>query len=413
MTPDSILLPLITGHLPGIGGAIRLCPEDFQVDEIPLYKPGGSGSHTYALIEKKQMGTPEAVTRICRALGVPHHKAGYAGLKDTHAVTRQWISLEHVPPDKIRRLKIPGIRILKVDRHNNKIKLGHLMGNRFIIRLRGLSIPTRQAQHRIDSILECLTKKGVPNYFGPQRFGNRQDNHLLGQALAQNRTDEYLNLFLGQPNDWDSPGIFHARSLYQTGKFKKAYEIWPYNFKDQRQALRVLISHPQQKQKAFRAISTKIKYLHVSAFQSHIFNLMIITRMPDIDRLLPGDIAWHHQKATFFPVENLPAEQIRCDRFEISPTGPLPGKGMKSLTDQAATLENTVLKQFSLKSIYLDQMAHFHARGTRRSLRFRPQCWQTIPGRDRLGPYLELSFELESGCYATILLREITKVELG
>jgi len=89
--PDS--LPFLTRDLPGVGGIVKTRPEDFFVEELPLYEPSGSGTHVYAQIEKKGLGTREALDRVARALGILRRDIGSAGLKDAHAVARQWISI--------------------------------------------------------------------------------------------------------------------------------------------------------------------------------------------------------------------------------------------------------------------------------------------------------------------------------
>jgi len=126
----------LTAHLPGVGGLIKEAPEDFQVTEIPLYQPSGEGEHIYAEIEKKGVTTLEAICRISRGLGIQERDVGYAGMKDARGITRQTLSLPRVDPDTLWSLSLPGIRVLSVTRHRNKLKTGHLAGNVFTIRIR-------------------------------------------------------------------------------------------------------------------------------------------------------------------------------------------------------------------------------------------------------------------------------------
>ena len=192
---------LFTAEIPGTGGVIKTRDEDFVVEELPLYEASGAGSHTYGLIEKQGLTTREALSRIGRALDIQSRNIGSAGLKDARAVTRQWISLEHVGPERLEKLDVPGVRILKVTRHTNKLKPGHLAGNRFVVRLRHLAMPVEQAASTARDVLAILTQKGMPNYFGPQRFGNRNYNQLLGKAVIRNNADEFIDLFLGHPQE--------------------------------------------------------------------------------------------------------------------------------------------------------------------------------------------------------------------
>jgi tRNA pseudouridine13 synthase len=175
------LLPLATAELPGSGGAPRE-PEDFVVEEIPAYEPCGEGAHCFALIEKRGLTTPQAIARIARALELPAAAAGYAGLKDRAAVTRQWISLEGARPDALAALALDGVRVLAARLHRNKLRTGHLRGNRFTIVLRGVH---DGALARARAVLGALAAGGLPNYYGAQRFGRDGANARRGLELLR------------------------------------------------------------------------------------------------------------------------------------------------------------------------------------------------------------------------------------
>jgi tRNA pseudouridine13 synthase len=396
--------------LPGVGGVIKARPEDFVVEELPLYEASGSGDHTYALIEKRGLGTREALDRIARALNVSRRDIGLAGLKDAQAVARQWISLEHVPPEQLEHASIPDVRVLKTSRHTNKLKPGHLAGNRFVVRLRKLALPLPQAAEVAQEVLSILSRRGVPNYFGPQRFGNHQDNHLLGKAVARNDVEAFTDQLLGHPNEeLDSPPVFRARTLYEQGRYEEAAKLWPGQFFDQRRSLRILAGGKGNKKRVYYTIDKHLKGLFISAYQSDLFNRVLTARMPNIDKLLLGDMAYLHINGACFRVEQPEVEQPRCDRFDISPTGPLLGGRTTKLTGPAGEIENPILDGENLNDNDFRQMKHLGARGGRRPLRFQPRNAGTTSGKDDFGPYLEFRFELDAGCYATTLLAEITK----
>src|SRR5690349_18985146 len=107
-------------------------PETFVVEELPAYLPAGEGPHTFLWIEKRGLTTPEAVRRLARALRVPERDVGYAGMKDRHATTRQWVSVPAVDPAVALAAELGAeLRVLEARRHGNKLKTGHLKGNRF------------------------------------------------------------------------------------------------------------------------------------------------------------------------------------------------------------------------------------------------------------------------------------------
>jgi tRNA pseudouridine13 synthase len=408
------LISFLTADLPGTGGVIKLFDEDFLVEELPRYPASGVGTHTFAFIEKKGLGTREALDRISQALGIPRRVIGTAGLKDTHAITRQWISIEHVPPQRLEALDLPDIRVLQVTQHSNKLKPGHLAGNRFVIRLRKLAMPIEQAAQTAEQVLSILTRKGVPNYFGPQRFGNRSDNHLLGRAVIDNDADRVIDLFIGQPDtSLDSALMLEARGHYVAGRYEEAYRLWPKQIPERRRILKSLLVNNGNKNRAFHAMDKHLKGFFVSAYQSSVFNRVLAARMPDIDKLLLGDMAYKHDNGACFHVEDPAAEQPRCDRLEISPTGPLFGLRMTRLTGLAGEIENPIIEQEALTDQQLRMMKRLGGVGGRRPLRFIPRNASVATAQDDFGPYLELHFELDSGCYATTLLAEITKNQVA
>jgi tRNA pseudouridine13 synthase len=175
-------LPFLTNDLPGIGGTLRARPEDFVVDEEPAYEPSGNGDHVFVRIEKRGLTTMQAVERIARAIGVNPRDVGVAGMKDRHAVTRQWISLPPpVKPEAVEALALDDITIKSVVRHPHKLRTGHVRANRFVLVVSGATdVETARA------ILERLASPpGTPNWYGEQRFGRDGDNAQKGLAIIR------------------------------------------------------------------------------------------------------------------------------------------------------------------------------------------------------------------------------------
>ena len=161
---------------PAVSGAllrIRTTPEDFRVDEQPLYPPTGEGKHTFLHVEKRGRTTEQVARALSRASGVPSRDVGYAGRKDRHAITRQWFSLEGVDPEAALAFELEDARVLEAVRHEHKIRTGHLRANAFEIVLRGDG-PVDLAPIRARA--ETLVARGLPNRFGDQRFGRAGDN---------------------------------------------------------------------------------------------------------------------------------------------------------------------------------------------------------------------------------------------
>ncbi|HSJ52465.1 MAG TPA: tRNA pseudouridine(13) synthase TruD, partial [Anaerolineae bacterium] len=182
----------LTEELPGTGGWIKEKPTDFAVEELPLYAPSGEGGHTFFEIRKVGLSTFQAVRAIAQALGVSANRISYAGLKDAQAVTCQVLSVDGIAPEVVMAIEVAHIRIMWAERHNNKLRIGHLRGNSFTIRIRGVD---ESLVARCQAILDVLGQRGVPNRYGPQRFGQRGDSHLLGREVVHRDARAFVQRF--------------------------------------------------------------------------------------------------------------------------------------------------------------------------------------------------------------------------
>ena len=165
---------------PALSARFRASPEDFRVEEIDGFEASGIGEHLLLTVEKRGMNTAFAAKRIAQWAGVPEAAIGYAGLKDRHALTRQRFSVhlpKRVAPD-LPALQSPDFSVLKSEWHAKKLPRGALAGNRFVLTLRD-AVGDRDA---IAARLQAIAARGVPNYFGEQRFGREGGN--VAEALA-------------------------------------------------------------------------------------------------------------------------------------------------------------------------------------------------------------------------------------
>lgn len=399
-------LPMLTAGLPGIGGEIKRFNEDFVVEELPLYPASGAGTHAYFTIEKQGLTTHAAIQLIARALGRAPRDIGYAGLKDAHGVTRQTLSLEHIDSSTISALTLPRIKIVSVTRHGNKLKLGHLAGNRFEIKVRDAApgaISTAQA------ILERLTGRGLPNYFGAQRFGARGDNAAVGLAMVRGDFDEAVALMLGRPTEKDHGPVRRARELFDAGDLESAAAAWPTGvFSQQKRLCRALLQAKGNAAKAIRSVDPTLQKLLVSALQSQLFNEVLARRIHSLDRIETGDVAMKHANGACFRVEDAAVEQPRCEAFEISPTGPLFGRRMTEASGVPGEVEAEVLRGTGLSKEQID-LRGGKISGGRRPMRVLLRDVQCDCGDDERGSFVRLRFALPAGAYATGVLREVCK----
>jgi len=192
-------LPLVTEGLPGTGGAIKAEPPDFVVEEIPLYEPEGGGEHVYLLLRREGWTTRAVQQRLARLFGLDETAVGSAGLKDKQALTTQTFSLHLQGLDEseaARRVQEEcSFEVLSARRHRNKLKTGHLLGNRFTIVVTG---PVPDAVSRAEHVVASLKQHGQPNFYGPQRFGTGGENIEAGREvlLGRKRSKPWLRRFL-------------------------------------------------------------------------------------------------------------------------------------------------------------------------------------------------------------------------
>jgi tRNA pseudouridine13 synthase len=273
-------LPYLTAALPGIGGVLRANLDDFFVDEQIAYVAQGTGDHVFVRIEKRGLTTPQAIERIARALGVNPRDVGVAGMKDRHAVTRQWISLPPpVTPEAAHELKLDDITIVEAVRHPHKLRTGHVRTNRFVLRVRNVD---DAAEGKARAILDALAQApGAPNWYGEQRFGRDGDNAEKGLAIVRGEKP---------PRD------------------------------------------------------RKLARLLVSALQSKLFNDWLVARMADglYARVIAGDIL-HKTGGGQFVCEDPAVDQPRLVARELCITGPMFGDRMRVPSSEAAEREQLIL----------------------------------------------------------------------
>lgn len=401
-------LPYRIPDFPGIGGRIKTRTEDFFVQEIPLYEPTGEGEHVYCEIQKVGMTTLDAVDRIAGALGVSTRDIGYAGMKDARAISRQTFSIFGTTEQAVMDLQIPGLTFQWAARHGNKLRLGHLAANRFAIRIREVE---PSAVIKAKPVFGELVTRGIPNYFGEQRFGRRGDNDALGAALVRGDNKALLHLLLGNPKPGlDDPHTVTARTAFDASDFEAAMKAFPRRNGLERRILARFIK-TRRPGASVRAIDERLRRLWVSALQSKLFNDVVAARIASIDTLHDGDLAYKHDNGAVFHVDSASTEQPRCDAFDISPTGPLVGYRMTMPTGQPLAIETGVLDAAHLKPEDFRVAGRLKVKGARRPLRIKPTDPAIEGGVDEHGPFVLLAFTLPAGSFATVLLREIMRTD--
>lgn len=346
---------------------MRIDPHDFIVEELPLYEPSGEGTHTFFAIRKRNLSTLEAINQIAPALQVKTRNIGYAGLKDKWAITTQVLSVEGISPEQVLSMDLPQIEVQWAERHPHKLRVGHLRGNRFEITLRDVS---PMALPEVEKTMLKLATDGVPNRFGEQRFGNKQNSHLIGKAMLK--------------EEWDV-ALTHIQAD-ETVQLREKQQF--------------------SSEKAVDNIPHRLRKLYLSAYQAYLFNCILESRSPNLSTLWDGDIAVKHSNGAPFLVEDASVEQPRADAFEISPSGPIFGYKMRKPTGKVQAVEEKLLATEGVKPEAFRKVVGVRLPGTRRPLRMCMELHQVTS----VEVGIRINFSLPAGGYATVVLDEFNVI---
>jgi len=395
-------MKFVTADLPGIGGSYKETPTDFEVEEIPLYPCCGSGEHLYLWIEKSGISTSELVSRLARGLQLKENDIGYAGLKDSRALTRQWLSIPAAKQPQLDNLQLNNARILATQHHTNKLRLGHLAGNRFTICLHRLGAG---AGAKAAAILAKLHRCGVPNRFGEQRYGILGNSALLGHLLLTGDYEEFCRELLGDPQKINHPGWKKAALAYRQQNLEQAIKALPGAMRLEQRLIRDLLQGKTHEQAVYRLPKQRLRFF-LSALQSRYFDQLLDMRISALGELKAGDIAYKHANGACFLVESAELEQARADSFDISPTAPLFGHKVMLAKGESGTAETTLLEREQLTLNSWKPAPGLAMPGERRPLRVPLELPKIV---STTNDSLTLEFALPKGSYATSVLAELMK----
>lgn len=429
----------------GVGGVIRQFVEDFVVEEILVdgsraevkcsANPKVLGSsaerkrYLLCVLVKRNWDTFLAIKAIAEQLGINASDIHFAGIKDAKAVTAQFITVDDISANEVRKAKVKNIEIHPVGYLRHKLSTYYLFGNNFNITIRAISHPKSFIKKRMEKTIEKLEAfGGVPNFFGHQRFGTvRPITHIVGKALVKGNFKKAVMLFLAKPSPYEHPESRKAREqLQKVQDFRQALKSFPKQLHYERLMLKHLAQKPQDFLGAFKRLPIKLRELFPQAYQAYLFNKFLSKRIAEglsLNKAEVGDYVVSVQRSglplltmyktvkteTFAEIN----EAIKAGRMQLA----LPLIGFKQKLSQGVQgeIEKQILDEegITFEDFKINSMPEISPKGELRTaltplnnFQLKEVCTDAANPSKNMA---KISFTLHRGAYATVLLREIMK----
>jgi tRNA pseudouridine13 synthase len=409
---------------PGVGGRLRISPEDFIVEELSLPPPRVEGGGYIALrAQIRNWETNRLVRELARCVGISRHRIGFAGTKDKRGVKVQFFTVL-ASMEQVGRISLGDFEVLEAYPTDRPLELGQLLGNRFDIRLRGATgegLPAALAS--VSG--ELASAGGFPNFFGIQRFGAlRPVTHVVGERMVRGDIEGAVMAYLGGPVEAESEPARLARTRLENERdFAAAAGYFPRHLGFERSLIHHLQVHPGDWAGALRQLPPNLLMMFVHAYQSALFNRILSQRiregMPLLepetgDIVLPADILGRPDHDHHILVEGHNLERVRekARSGKAFVSGVLFGSDSSFSGGRMGEMERKVVEEEGLRpeDFLVPEIPEVSSKGTRRELlvRFPPGEPDIVPEDEAI----RFRFSLPRGCYATALLREYMKGEV-
>jgi tRNA pseudouridine13 synthase len=411
---------------PGIGGRIKDEAEHFYVEEVAkLPELHDDGKYVIVKVKKTNWDTMNFARILAKVLGISQKRVEYAGTKDKKAVSVQYFSISNLDESKIQKLKdvkIKDAEIEVIGKARKPIKLGDLVGNKFRIR-----VLDADNGDKVESIRTELEEKGIPNYFGLQRFGSiRFITHEVGKHLLKRDYEMALWIYVAKPYKGENEEVRKIREdLWESRDVKAGLKELPKYLRYERILLQKL-REGKSEEEAILSLPKNLKMMFIHAYQSYVFNRLLSARIEEFGDLKRVDIG---DAVDFIHLEKLdtPYPCLKEDYTKITRTNyervkflisedraflalPLPGYETELGDDWVSQKVKDILDEdgIDLKD-FRHEHPEFSSKGSFRVADMPVSYFEYSCSDDES----VFSFFLPKGCYATSLLREFTKTCLS
>jgi tRNA pseudouridine13 synthase len=408
----------------GIGGKLKISPEDFVVDEISISLPGAKdGRYTTARLRARNWETNRLVRQLSRRLGISRKRIRFAGTKDKRAVTTQLVQFDG-PPEILEGLSIKDVEITDVRRTDKRLELGDLLGNLFQVQIGDIEVSESETLERVSRIADSVMEiGGFPNFFGVQRFGAvRPVTHVIGKKICQGDYEGAVMSYIGNPFPTESDEVQQARKLIdEGGDLSEALRTFPRHLSFERAILNSLVTSPDDYVGAIQILPLNLQMMFVHAYQSYLFNRTLSERLGrglPLNEPVAGDVILPATR------DGLPdrSKRIEVDEGNIEKarrrtrdgkgfvSGLIIGTEPQYARGEMGDIEMSVVESEGVRpeDFLIPKIPRISSKGSRREI--------LGPLRDfefRIGERsVTTSFGLIPGSYATSLLREFMKTDV-
>lgn len=382
---------------------VKQRPEDFQVEELTDVAPSQGPFALYRL-EKRGWSTPDALAALRRLWKIEPRRLSYGGLKDRHALTRQFLTIHHGPR---RHFSHQGLRLTYLGQLPRPYASADIRANRFRLTLRDLPPDHLPAiRLALDEVRAC----GVPNYFDDQRFGSvTPDGEFIARHLVHGRFEDALHLALAAPYEHDRADAKREKALLRSHWGDWAYLVDHLLRGHARGLADYLRQHPGDFKGAVARLRPELRGLYLSAYQSHLWNRLLarwLQMVVPADRLISVPLKlevmpfWRSLDASTRDCLAALSLPLLSARLHLPPDDPL-----SPLVAEVLAAEGLELRQMQIKGV----RELFFSRGDRPAFCL-PQGLRAQDAPDDLHPgrlTLILSFDLPRGSYATLVVKRL------
>ena len=383
-------------------------------NEINAAASSNSENHKFTLfiLQKKNWNTIQALTEIARKLNRTFKSAGFAGTKDRLSISTQLCTLFGVNPDQVLNVNIKDIKINGAWPINNKIELGNLLGNKFTIKIKNTKVITS-----LNEALKNLENLGnvFPNYFGEQRFGNRNNNYLIGIDILKGDFEEAALKFLTDTQNEFNEDAKEARiKLFNEGDFADALNYFPKYLKYERLVLQHLSKLPNDYANALRKLPRSLSLLFMHSVDAFFFNKELEIYVKNQDLINDNKLFCNSDIFGFpdlnnifnYSQENINKKNINKKFFAIT--------NLIGYNSKLNELEKELLEEFNINQemFKTKRMPELHCKGSYRLLfspfynfEFKEQS------KEQENNFIVFKFSLPKSSYATTFLMEFVSIE--